>query len=135
MVAAALAFGLALINDNAARAELSPELQTQVNQILAAGGPDVVANLAALAGNNQSAADDILLAGCADGLNCLALANAIAEFTDAQTDARLRRVAQDFNARTRTGGGFGSLAIGLHGGQSTGENPGQTSGSEPGGGQ
>ena len=120
-------FGLTLgmADFDLARAALTPDLQTQVDQILAAGGPDLIANLAALAETNLDAAADILEAGCAGGADCSSLATAISAFTDDATDAILVAIAGTY-AGNGNGNGNGN-------GSGTSENPNQSSGSETGG--
>ncbi|MCH8347101.1 MAG: hypothetical protein IH901_01185 [Proteobacteria bacterium] len=131
-------FGLTLgmADIDPAWAELTPDLQNQINQILAAGGPDVVANLAALAQANLDAATDILDAGCAGGADYTGLATAISAFTDDATDAALLAIASACGGTGMggtTGGGTtggGTIGGGTTGGSGTSENPSQTSGSE-----
>ncbi|MCH7806653.1 MAG: hypothetical protein IH995_05865 [Proteobacteria bacterium] len=136
-------FGLTLgmADFDLARAELTPDVQNQVNQILAAGGPDVIANLAALAAANLDAATDILVAGCAGGADYTGLATAISAFTDDATDAALLAIASACGGTGMggttgggtTGGGTiggGTIGGGTTGGSNTSENPNQTSGSE-----
>ena len=116
-------FGLALgmADFYLARAELTPDLQNQVSQILAAGG-DVVVNLSNLAQQNPGFEADILRAAIAAGVECQGLSHSISQNTDDETDDELQRIVDNVC--------FDGLDTG---GSSTSENPSQTSGSETGG--
>ncbi|MEE8296008.1 MAG: hypothetical protein V3R64_09885 [Sphingomonadales bacterium] len=128
----ALGFSVGFLGENPAHAKLTPELQTVVNQILKAGGDDLITSLSALAQNNSDMAADILSAGCLGGADCLALSTAISKFTDDKTDTALQAFAQDYvKDKPKLGGFRVGLGLGglLGGGGSTSENSNQTSGS------
>ena len=124
---AALAATFTFGGEKQAEAQMTTAMQTQVNQILASGGPNLIANLAALAQTNQDVAFDILVAGCASGVNCFQLMAAMSQFIDAELLVHLQAVAQRFDNTVFNRGGFDILTI-AEGGT---ENPAQTSGTEP----
>jgi len=118
IVLALVAAGLFLVTPNlqSAKAALAPEIQAEVDQIIAAGGDEVNYRIWLLARHNAISFNDVITAACLQMTeeDCISL-NA---YLRAKNDDR----------------GF-VLELILFGGARTSENPGQTSGSEANGGR